>query len=797
MTASPFLDAALSYAARGWAVFPLRPHSKAPATEHGFKQATTDEAQIRAWWGARPDCNVGIRTGATSRLWVFDVDPRHNGTASLFTLQQRIGKWETVEVVTGWGGTHFYFAWDDARPVGCQSGGKRALPEGLDVKGDGGYVVAPPSIHPDTGRTYEWELSAHPDDTPVASAPLALLELVYESTRRDGEHRKAAFEAPGAETVYADGHRDEALTSLAGRLRNQGFGLSDMLTAMHAYNEAHCVPPMPRAQVEKIVRSSMKWEQGSPLKKKAEPVALKADDLDGEETDEADTRRLVARDGHRLRYCSELKRWYVWDGVIWRPDRTLAVEAIAREAARAHTVEVAASGADVKRINRALAMEGRGHVIASLNGAASDHTIAALPEELDTDPDILATTNGWIDLRTGARLEPTPEKFITQIAPTGYDPAATCPRWERFIAEIACDRYDIVEFLRVWVGYCLTGHTKEQCMVVAYGRGANGKGTMWDTLRRHVFGLSYSCEAPPKFLLSRDGDSHPTELMDLFRRRLVTASEVPDEARWDEAKVKRLSGEDAIKGRKMYQDFGNEFQATHKLVAYFNERPEVRDTTQSFWRRMKLVPFEASFLGDRADPNLRADLEREAPGILAWAVRGAVEWYARGLPVSRCVTDATSAYRGDEDPVGTWLIDFTTDCTATAFQTSATLYDDFETWCRKNGVESKEWSKKAFGKQLRIHGATESRLAASRGWCLTGCRKASAMTRLTDASKACDASVIENHNDASTLQTHDTSDATRGKSNVCACTRGTFTQVASYASSVIEDNPYGIDEPNF
>ena len=507
--------------------------------------------------------------------------------------------------------------------------------------------------------------------------------------------------------------------------------------------------------------------------------------LDDKETDEAATRRLVARYGDRLRYCAELRRWYVWDATIWRPDRSLMVEEMARSAARAHVVDVASRGADGKRINRALAMEGRNHVMASIKGAASDRRIAILPENLDLDPNLLATPSGWVNLRTGQRLDPDPKRLVTQIAATDYDPTATCPRWDRFLSEIACDRADLVEFLRRWVGYCLTGLTTEQVLVVAYGSGANGKGTFWDTLRNHVFGPQYACEAPPKLLLYRDFDAHPSEFMELYRRRLVTASEVADDARWDEAKLKRLTGEDKIKGRYMRADF-IEFDPTHKLVAYFNARPQVRDTTPSFWRRMRLVPFDASFTGATADNALRGTLASEAKGILAWAVRGAVDWYTRGLPESQTITEATATYRGDEDPVGSWLSERADDFVATAFQTARYLFDDFTRWCEDAGFDSFPWSKKAFGRQLRIHGAVEARKNSSRGWDLRRCGREATGSLPPELSPPSENVSPDSPNDNKPLQVGDGSDATHQVRPSCTRIAATMPEVASHASRVTD-----------
>lgn len=149
--ANPRLDAALSYAARGWHVFPVKPEGKEPLTRHGLKDATTDHKQIRRWWGKWPDANIGIRTGKESGLWVLDVDGS-KGKESLARLIEEYGDLPpTPTVITG-KGLHFYFEYPPDSRI-SNSAGKIA--PGIDVRGDGGYVIAPPSIHP-SGRRYQW-----------------------------------------------------------------------------------------------------------------------------------------------------------------------------------------------------------------------------------------------------------------------------------------------------------------------------------------------------------------------------------------------------------------------------------------------------------------------------------------------------------------------------------------------------------------------------------------------------------------------------------------------------------------
>src|SRR4051794_16012295 len=183
--------AALDYAARGWHVFPLHSvrdgvctcregsdciqgHGKHPRTASGFKDASSDPDQLRSWWTRWPDANVGIRTGAESGIVVLDVDVKSGGLESLDALLNEHGPLpRTPGTLTGGGGRHFIFAHPGAEVA--NSAGKVA--PGLDVRGDGGYVVAPPSIHA-TGQAYRWDFTARPEDVPPAPIPDWLLDLM-------------------------------------------------------------------------------------------------------------------------------------------------------------------------------------------------------------------------------------------------------------------------------------------------------------------------------------------------------------------------------------------------------------------------------------------------------------------------------------------------------------------------------------------------------------------------------------------------------------------------------------------
>jgi Bifunctional DNA primase/polymerase, N-terminal/AAA domain/Primase C terminal 1 (PriCT-1) len=247
--ASPTLSAALDYARRGWPVFPVK--GKIPRIDHGFRAATRDEAQIREWWARWPASGIGISTGAGSGVVVLDIDPRNGGETSLEELEKAVGPVpkKTVQAVTGGGGLHIYFA-SPQEPLRCSAG---TLGPGLDFKAEGGYVVAPPSIH-DNGMPYFWEGSSEPGMVELAELPAGLLERL-----RSGHGSKAISpESPGL--PIPAGRRDDTLASLAGTMRRRGMGQQAIVAALHVENGLRCKPPLPDSDVERIARSVARYE---------------------------------------------------------------------------------------------------------------------------------------------------------------------------------------------------------------------------------------------------------------------------------------------------------------------------------------------------------------------------------------------------------------------------------------------------------------------------------------------------------------------------------------------------------
>jgi len=254
------VDAAVRYAEMGWPVFPCHPTEHRPLVKKGFYAATTDVATIREWWGVRgrwPDAAIALRTGEEAGVFVVDIDPRHGGDIFLDELEAEQGTLpHTVECQTGGGGRHIYFKWPGKR-VKCSTG---QIASGIDVKGDGGYVILPPSDHK-SGNTYNWLFEHEPGECPIADAPAWLLERIAEGN--DASAKQTDENLPAATDAIPEGHRNNTLMRLGGHLRQVGMDAVEIKAALLARNASKCQPPLDVKEVERIAESVSRYEPDS------------------------------------------------------------------------------------------------------------------------------------------------------------------------------------------------------------------------------------------------------------------------------------------------------------------------------------------------------------------------------------------------------------------------------------------------------------------------------------------------------------------------------------------------------
>jgi putative DNA primase/helicase len=260
-------------------------------------------------------------------------------------------------------------------------------------------------------------------------------------------------------------------------------------------------------------------------------------------TDIANGERLIRQHGHKLRYCHKMRSWFIYDGRRWRPDDTAEIESLAQKTAISIIDEARAEPDDAKRsvlLKHALQSEGAGRVEAMIKQARSNARVRVTTAELDTNPWLLNCPNGTVCLKTGELLNHHEKNLITRLCPTVYDPKATCPEWDKFLAAVFLDDAELIAYVRRLFGYATTGDTSEHFIAVLFGDGANGKSVLTRTISA-VLGSDYATTAAPDLLIAKaNSTKHLTGQAMLFGRRLVIASESVKGARLEEETVKRL-----------------------------------------------------------------------------------------------------------------------------------------------------------------------------------------------------------------------------------------------------------------
>jgi putative DNA primase/helicase len=289
------------------------------------------------------------------------------------------------------------------------------------------------------------------------------------------------------------------------------------------------------------------------------------------------------------------------------------------------------------------------------------------------------------DLRTGVARPPDPLDYITKKTACRMAPAGTShPLWTAFLDRITGSNAELQRFLQRYAGYCCTGLTTEHVFVFAHGVGANGKSTFVNTIA-NIFG-DYATIADMNTFIASSNERHPTDLAKLRGARLVVAQETQRGRRWDETKIKALTGGDRITARFMRQDFFD-FTPTFKLFIAGNHKPRLNNVGEAIRRRLLLVPFTVQIPPDERDPDLPHKLEAEWPAILRWCVEGCLEWQRIGLAPPAVVRAATDAYFAEQDVVGQWLEDCTHDAGPLAFARVSALFGSWKTWCEDRNIK--------------------------------------------------------------------------------------------------------------
>jgi putative DNA primase/helicase len=662
------LKAALEYRKMGFSVIPLTPGKKKPPLVEWTKYQTekASEGQICQWWDQWPDANVGIVTGEISGFVAIDVDDSE-AERKFEELLAGCDLSSIPTVKTGrqtGNGRHRLFKWP-GRNIKTRT---KIIPNvKMDIRGDGGYIVAPPSMHP-SGKEYEWEIPPYGE---LPELPGTLLNLITAKNKKRKDRNKRLherFDTAGVLEGVKYGERDDALFRFTCKLRHADVPQSDAEYLVKKAAEK-CDPPYDeRDPVEIVSHVYNKYP---------------ADEIENH-TDAGNARRFTAHHGQDLHYSYTHRKWLVWNGIRWRKDETGQVYKKAKQTVATIYGAAAKATEDELRIKlskHAIRSESERSLRAMVSLAQNENGIPITADQLDADLWLLNVNNGTINLRDGSLYPHRRENLITKLAPVDYHADATCPTWEKFLDQIMAGNRAMTEYLQRAAGYALTGNVSEQVLFFLYGTGANGKSTFLNTIQEMLG--DYAKQAAPNLLLSKRGESHPTELADLHGSRFVVAVEVEEGRRMAEALVKQMTGGDKIKARFMRQDFF-EFDPIHKLFLAANHKPLIRGTDYAIWRRIHLVPFNVTIEPANQDRKLHEKLRTELPGILVWAINGCLLWQKQGLGIPDEVAKATTTYRAEMDVLANFLQECCVIDDKERTQAQE-LYDAYTNWCGQNG----------------------------------------------------------------------------------------------------------------
>lgn len=652
------LEEALRLLRRGFSVFPCATKRQPLVDWAKYQTQPATEEEVVAWWTEHPDAMVAVALGEVSGVVRLDAD----SAEALARIEKLGGVPKTAEWVSPSGGRGWLFLCKPYMFTTVLWQGAGAHSE-VRLQAKGAYSVLPPS------PGYQWVR-----DDPVVEVPPWIRDAITERVvaKLEKELRPTLRQLTLEESKEALDHIDpesyDTWVQVGMALKSLG---EENLEAWVEWSkksdkfvEGECERKWATFTGSGISSRSLIYfakQNGWSPKSKHEPIT------------ELGNARILAR-----QFCSTLKHsskwgWLAWDSRRWivgadAEKRVVEAQKVVladrMQAAVKSLVEHLQSppgddfDATKKRKLRAIQQlsthEDERHFRGARSLAESEKEVTVDYNEFDTYPLSLNCANGTLDLRT-LELRPHDSAMrLTQVCPVDFSSAAECPLFLDFLAGVLPDA-GVREFMHYFLGCCLTGDTTPQIMPVFYGSGSNGKSTLIDTILC-VLGEDYAMKAKRNLLIMNKGSEHPTSIARLYRKRFVACVETGEDARFDEALVKDLTGGDKIAARRMREDEW-EFDPTHKIVLATNHKPEVRGTDFAIWRRLPLVPFEQRFEGSNRIPDLKERLLREAPGILLWMAKGAQAWLDSGkqLPTSAVISQATDEYRNEQDRVGAFI----------------------------------------------------------------------------------------------------------------------------------------------
>ena len=734
------LDTALAAAARGWRILPVHwlkapgicscpagarcnSIAKHPLISDWARMASTSGADIYEWWDRWPKANLGIAMGYESGIFTVDIDPDHGGDITLAELLAEHGPLPlTRRHRTGSGGDHYLFEYPafDVISKGDTFG------TGIDTRGAGGFIVAPPSVSAkglyavtddlDPLPAPEWmlavlqPLSAHvgggQDGTPVSGEPVdqaavpAHVAELLQVMLCDGQKRFRHFWRIIAAARRAGYTQGQAVTLAApwclmtgkftGRVEKQAAAVWGKLEAEEQARQF----PGPATGRHRAAAS---------------PAAEDPARFTGPPRTQDDWGRRFAAQVTNMRHVHGIG-WHIWDGKRWREDDMALATMAMSDLIRGSYAELATiPSGDAKNALKDLAMMRRASSVSgALTLAAARPGTAVAARQVDAQPHLLNVANGTLNLTSMTLRDHDPQQLLTKVCRGACRPDEGETRWSKFIAEILPDP-DVRAFVQRLMGVAAYGAVIEHVLAVLWGRGRNGKSTFIEAVM-HALG-DYALQADAKLLLSGASDRHSTERADLQGKRLAICMETAKGRQVDAAMAKQLTGGDTITARRMRKD-NISFAPSHTVMLVSNYKPVVPGDDDALWKRIRLIPFTQQFLGKNADKGLPDLLKSDPDAVITWMANGWRDYQCDGLNEPSAVLTATKSYREESDLIGQFLAE-RCHIAESAYgldqpgEKSSILYHAWAAWCKPRGEDS--GSQKEFTMTLTERGLMSRR----------------------------------------------------------------------------------------
>ena len=654
------------YINEGRKFFPCRVNGKQPITNHGYFDASSNPDQIRTWWESYPDANIGLVTGKEANLVVIDVDVKNDvdGMESLEHLQIECGDFDTLMVSTPSGGRHYYFKYPQGNDNIKSMAGLRP---GIDIRSNGGYIIAPGSSI--NGNPYTIE----DKNKEIAELPKKLHKILINGKLKAGTKNRSLAQINHVSQKSSlmgikEGLRDDAIFKFSCELRENNvqydIAESQVLTIAH-----NCIPPFPDNEAIKCLQSAFK---------KTKPKAKNP-------TDVGNAERLIAAHGGDIKYVYEYRSWIHWDDNIWITDENGHMNRLAKQVAKSIFLEAEDEedeNLQKRLVRHALSTESLKRLESMVSVATTENGVTISQSTLDDDKYLLGVKNGVIDLKTGNLMPSTKSQMITKQANVDFDVNANCPVWKNALGEMMGGDQNVVEYLQRAVGYSLTGDTREHLLFFLHGFGENGKSVFINIIQKLL--NDYAAQTPVSTIMKKAKGNIPNDIARLKGARFVSTTETEEDSRISDSEIKHMTGGDIVTARFLHKEYF-EFTPQFKLWISGNYKP-VLGEDHGIWRRVILIPFEVTFDEETRDDQLENKLMKELPGILNWAIEGCINWQnesLKGNPPKK-IADAINEYKSDNDRIDSWAYN----CCAKdpSFSAMSTeLYESFRNWVTSNG----------------------------------------------------------------------------------------------------------------